>query len=99
MVLCLVTDALRSGKSAEDPVLWTQKMNASFLPFKQDLADSTVLSHQLYGAAFSLQVNASALLHRGRTGDSDQWSKNPKCAQKGSKKRKAFFYKRVLEFN
>jgi hypothetical protein len=52
-VLCPVTYAL--------PVLWTPKMNASFLPFKQDHADYTVLAHQLSGAAFSLQVNASAI--------------------------------------
>jgi hypothetical protein len=47
------TDDLRGGKSAEDPVLWTPKMNASLLAFKQDLADSSVLAHQLSGAALS----------------------------------------------
>jgi hypothetical protein len=76
-ILKLLTDALRGSKSAQEAVVWTSDMEASFEAAKLALSKATWLGHPELRAALTLHVDASvshkgAALHQ-RTGGCPDW--------------------------
>jgi transposase InsO family protein len=58
-VLLPLTECLRGGKAAKEPILWSAAMTAAFTAAKKAVSAATLLAHPVAGAQLALAVDAS----------------------------------------